>query len=291
MNNRYMKLAVNAVQEVKMAGCSELEGVQLRIAVCDDIPVYVDQLKEYIGRWSAWRGLQVQLATFQNGEEVLFDLEAQGDFNAVFMDVRLLGIDGMEAAARIREQSPQASIIFVSQYREYFDGMFRVYPFQYIEKPVSKQEVFEALDKVLEEQRVSYETFSFRYNRMTYNITLREVLYFASDKRMIRIAMEGGRELVFYEKMDALEKKLSAYDHRFLRIHQSYLVNEQQIEQYLPAEVRLRNGEILPISREKRAYVRQFCMELLLADVMKSPYETFYTKPYGISEEINMDIQ
>ena len=262
----------------------------MRIAVCDDIPVYVDQLKNYIGRWSAERGVQVQLTTFQNGEEVLFDLEAAGDFSAVFMDIHLFGMDSLEAAAKLRQQSPQVSIIFVSEYRVYFDDMNRAYPFQYIEKPVSKQAVFKTLDKVLEEQRYSYETFSFRYNRVTYNITLREVLYFVSDKRMIQVLMEDGREFVFYEKMDELDKKLSVYNHKFLRIHQSYLVNEQQIWQYFPTQVKLRNGEMLPISRDKKAYVRQFCMELLLQDVSGPLYGAFQEETSDYSYKIYRNI-
>lgn len=234
----------------------------MRIAVCDDVPVYVEQLKRHIKRWSAKRGIQARLTTFKNGEEVLFDLETEGDFAAVFMDVRLYGMNGMEAAARIREQNPQVSIVFVSEYREFFHEMFRVYPFQYIEKPITEQKVFEALDKILEEQRFSYESFSFRYNRRTYNISLFQVLYFVSDRRRIRILMEDGRELIFYGKLDELEMKLSAYNHHFLRIHQSYLVNERQIEQFFPDQVKMKGGKILSISREKRSRVRQFCMEL-----------------------------
>ncbi len=234
----------------------------MRIAVCDDVPAYVEQLKKYIERWSVRRGFPVQLAAFPNGEEVLFALETEGDFTAVFMDIHLYGMNGMDAAVRIREQNPQVSIVFVSQYWECFREMSRVYPFQYIEKPVARQKVSEALDKILEEQRVSYETFEFRYKRRTYNISLWQVLYFVSDRRRIRLLLEDGRELVFYEKMDVLEERLSVYNHYFLRIHQSYLVNQRQIEQYFSDQVRLRNGEILPISREKRNQVRKFCMGL-----------------------------
>ena len=234
----------------------------MRIAVCDDVPVYVEQLKRYIERWSAVRGVKARLTAFKNGEEVLFDLETEGDFAAVFMDVRLYGMDGMEVAARIREQNPRVSIVFISQYREFFHDMFRVYPFQYIEKPITQQKVYEALDKILDEQRFSYESFSFRYNRKTYNISLCQVLYFVSDRRRIRIIMEDGREMIFYEKLDELEKKLSAYNHHFLRIHQSYLVNERQIEEFSPDQVKMRGGKMLSVSREKRSRVRQFCMGL-----------------------------
>lgn len=234
----------------------------MRIAVCDDVPVYVEQLKKYIERWSAGRGIHVQLATFQNGEEVLFDLEAEGDFSAVFMDILFYGMDGIEAAVRIREQNPQTSIVFISQYREYFNEMFRIYPFQYIEKPVTKQEIYKVLDKILEEQRISYETFGFRYNRITYNIALWQVIYFVSDRRRIRVVMEDGKELIFYGKLDSLEKKLSTYNHYFVRIHQSYLVNERQMETCFHNRIRMRNGDLLPVSREKKNFVKELCMEL-----------------------------
>ena len=68
--------------------------------------------------------------------------------------------------------------------------------------------------------------------------------------------------MIFYEKLDELEKKLSAYNHHFLRIHQSYLVNERQIEEFSPDQVKMRGGKMLSVSREKRSRVRQFCMGL-----------------------------
>ena len=234
----------------------------MRIAVCDDVPVYVEQLKNYIREWAAERKFPVHLTTFKSGEEVLFDLEMQGDFVAVFMDVRLDGMSGIETAARIRELNLQVSIIFVSQYREHFDEMSRAYPYQYMEKPITGQKVYDALDAVLKVQKDSYESFIFRHKRRTYNISLWQVFYFVSDRRRIQIMMEDGRELFFYEKLDVVEEKLSAYNHHFIRIHQSYLVNERQIDSFFSDQVKIRNGEMLPISRKKRRHVRQFCMEL-----------------------------
>lgn len=234
----------------------------MRIAICDNVPVYVEQMKKYIERWSTRRGFPVQLTTFQNGEEVLFALESEGNFTAVFMGSRIWGINGMEIAVQIRELAPQVSIVFVSRHCKYLNEISQVYPSQYIEKPVLKQKIFEALDNILKEQRGSFESFDFRYKRMTYSISLWQVLYFVSDKRRILIFTEDGKELIFYEKMDVLEEKISVYNHYFLRIHQSYLVNERQIEQVFSNQVRLRNGEMLPVSREKKSQVRSFCMKL-----------------------------
>lgn len=235
----------------------------MRIAVCDDILICVERLAEDIEAWSCLRRLNVQLEKFRNGEELLFAQEAAGDFAAVFIDIEMQGIDGMETAARLRERNRFVSIVFVSQYEQYFKQMFRVYPFQYIEKPVSRQKVYDVLDQIVEEHRISFESFVFKYNRRTFNIALWEVLYFVSERRIIRIRMENGREYVFYEKLDVLEKALTDYNNHFVRIHKSYLVNGRQIEQCLPGYVMMRNGDVLPVSRDRKSAMLEFYIDFL----------------------------
>lgn len=237
----------------------------IRIGVCDDVQFYVDKLKDSIEEWAVLRNVHVQLKTFKSGEEVLLDQEDQGDFAAVFMDIELDGINGMETAFRLREKNRLVSIVFVSQYEQYFKEMFVVYPFQFVEKPIPGRKVHKVLDQIVEEQKLFNESFFFRYNRTTFHIGLKQVLYFASEKRMIRIMMENGREYVFYEKLDELEDFLAKYNHHFIRIHQSYLVNERQIEQYHSKNIVMRNGDVLTVSRDRRNMLCKRHMELLAA--------------------------
>lgn len=235
----------------------------LRIAVCDDLPVCVEKLTGAIESWACQRQVNVQLKKFARGEEVLFDQEAAGDFTAVFMDVELEGMDGMETAARLREKNSLLSVVFVSQYEGYFKQMFQVYPCQFIEKPVAQEKVYDVLDKIVREQRVSHESFLFRSNRKTVNISLGEVLYFASEKRIIKIRMKSGREYAFYEKLDQLEQTLEDYSNQFIRIHQSYLINGRQIEQFFHSRVMMRNGDVLPVSRDKKGRLMQFYISFM----------------------------
>ncbi len=235
----------------------------IRIGICDDMQCYVDNLAYSIREWAEVRSINVQPVKFRSGEEVLFDYEEQGDFAAVFLDIELEGINGMETALRLREKNRLVSIVFVSRHEQYFKEMFKVYPFQFIEKPIDRRKVFEVLDQIVEEQKFFNESFIFRYNRTTFNIDLKQVLYFASERRMIRILMEDGKEYVFYEKLDELEKMLSGYNHHFVRIHKSYLVNERQIEQYHSKNIVMRNGDVLTVSRDKRSMICQIHMKLL----------------------------
>ncbi|MDD6492053.1 MAG: LytTR family DNA-binding domain-containing protein [Firmicutes bacterium] len=233
----------------------------IRIGLCDDVSVFVERLAEIVEDWAEKRLIRVKLESFQSGEEMVIAQEQQGDFLIAFIDVELKGMNGVETALKLRESNRMVDIVFVSQYDRYFRQMFAVYPCRFMEKPISVQKVFGMLDQIVEEQKLYHECFSFKHDRITFNIDLGQVLYFASEKRMIRILMENGREHAFYEKMDELEEILNGYNNQFLRIHQSYLVNGRQIEQYHPRHVIMRNGDMLSVSRGRRRAVCKFHME------------------------------
>ena len=234
----------------------------LRIAVCDDVSEYRQELTGCIKSWSEKSDIPVRVSQFASGEEVLFALESEGDFDAVFMDASLGGMNGMETAVRLRRRDSPASIVFVSQYERYIKEMYAVYPSQYIAKPVTEQKVAVAMDKV----RMEYEQdeiFPIRHNRVISNLSLKKVLYFASDRRRVRAVLEGGGEQIFYEKLDEVEKRISAGNIHFLRIHKSFLVNERRIARFFAGQVEMQNGQRLSISRDKRGMVRRYCMNFL----------------------------
>ena len=141
--------------------------------------------------------------------------------------------------------------------------MFQVYPFQFVEKPIVKQKIYEVLDRAAREQAFYNESFYFQYKWVTFHINLKQVLYFTSEKRVVKILMEDGKEHIFYEKLDELEEKLTGYNHQFIRIHKSYLVNERQIEEYHYKKIVMRNGDVLTVSREKRNLIGRHHMSLL----------------------------
>ncbi|NBJ94737.1 LytR/AlgR family response regulator transcription factor [Parablautia muri] len=235
----------------------------LRIAVCDDILVFVEKMAEYIEMWAGEQHLNVQIKRFASGEDVIFEQEDMGDFAAIFMDIELSGMNGMEAVTKIREKNSLVSIVFVTQYEEYLKQVIRIYPCQYIDKPISKEKVFEAMDRIAREHKSYYEIFTLQYNKITINIALGEVLYFVSEKRKVKVVTENGEKYVFYQKLNEVEDALAYYNCQFLRIHQSYLVNCGKVREYHPRHIIMDNGDRLPISRFRCEQVKLFRMGLL----------------------------
>ena len=236
----------------------------VRIAICDDRNYYVERLSAMIRHWAMEKRLKLQLEAFQSGEEVLWAAEEGGSYQAVFMDIELTGISGIEAAAGLRKLHRYMSVVFISQYDTYFRQMFEVYPCYYLEKPIPEKKLFEILDRIMEEHRYVYAMYGFRYKRRNRQIFLRKVLYFTSEMRRIRIVMEDGREYVFYMKLDTVEQQLADYEVDFIRIHKSFLVNSRQVEQFYADHVMMSNGERLSVSRGRRENVNRFHRNLFM---------------------------
>lgn len=235
----------------------------LRIAICDDMAVYGKWLALIVEEWRIRRHINVQVKRFLSGEELLADMEETGYFDIVFMDIELgEGMSGLTAAARIKERYAHVCLIFLSQY-DYYKSAYQVHPFHYLDKASSGRKIMECLDQAEGKYRYLNEIFPFRFGGIRYSLLLKDILYFVSDRRVIRVCAENGSEFMFYGKMDELERKLKNYRTRFLRIHQSFLVNGSQVEQCHSRFLTMRNKERLPISMKKRSEVIRFHIELM----------------------------
>ncbi|MBQ2937090.1 MAG: response regulator transcription factor [Lachnospiraceae bacterium] len=236
----------------------------LRIAICDDAKDYGEKLAKIVEKWATRKQINIQLKQFISGEELLADVESSGYFDIVLLDIVFEGgIDGLTVAKKIKEFYEHFCLIFISQYDSYYKEVFHIHPFQYLEKSSSENKIIESLEQAEKDFRYMNEIYVFKYKGTTYSILLQDVLYFSSDKRVIRVVMQDGDEYFFYKKLDEIEKQMEKYNCKFIRIHKSYLVNGRQILQYHPKFVMMRNKERLPISSEKRNAVVQYHMELL----------------------------
>lgn len=243
----------------------EREGktAMLRIAICDDMAVYGKRLALIVEEWRIRRRINVQVKRFLSGEELLADMEETGYFDIVFMDIELgEGMNGLAAAAKVKELYAHACLIFLSQY-DYYKNAYQVHPFHYLDKASSDRKIMECLEQAEGKYHYLNEIFPFHFGGIRYSLLLKDILYFVSDRRVIRICTENEREFMFYGKMDELESELKNYRTRFLRIHQSFLVNGSQVEQYHPHFLTMRNKERLPISMKKRSEVMRFHVELM----------------------------
>ena len=227
----------------------------IRIALCAETENYGKKMEERIAEWAFQGRLNIQEKIFLTGEELLADVEQTGYYDIVLTDICLQGnLSGIDTAFRIRQIYEYFCLIFMSGEERYYKEAFRLCPFRYLEKPIERSYLLESLNQAVDRYQMLHDIFVFRYKGMSYCIRLSEVLYFVSDKRVIHILMENGREYLFYGKLDELEKELLKYSFRYYRIHQSYLINGRQVEQFHPRYVVMRNREKIPVTRTKKSW-------------------------------------
>ena len=220
----------------------------LRIGICDDESDARDALR-----------IQLEKLMIEGSEEIVYEFSSgagavswlgshPGEIDLLFLDVEMKGLNGMEAAGKIRTFDTQLIIVFVTGYADYvFDG-YQVDALDYLIKPVTEEKLRRLLFRVrAKSAQEESRTFTLKNADGTWRIRLADILYFYSDKRRVILVSARG-QYPFYARLDEIEKKLSP---DFVRIHQRYLVNPSHIDYLGSDSVMIRDTE-LPCSRRYR---------------------------------------
>jgi two-component system response regulator PilR (NtrC family) len=121
------------------------------VAVVEDDPVLLDILTRSLGR----RGLDI--AAFPDAEAFLAALEGGASPEVAVVDVRLPGEDGLAVLRRLTADVPTCRVVMMTAYRSYeslLDAL-RGGAVEFLMKPVSPTEVWEAVMRALERRRSS----------------------------------------------------------------------------------------------------------------------------------------
>lgn len=220
----------------------------LRIGICDDESRARDALRHALE--SLLRNLDGQIYyEFSSGEGVVqWASKHRGEIDLLFLDVELKGISGIEAAQLIRQQDSGLMIVFVTGYADFvFDG-YAVQAMDYLIKPVKEEKLGQVLIRA-RELLVSRQPQMFAVHNSDgiYRIAKRDILYFYSDRRLVKLVTEY-REYAFYGKLDEVEKQLET---GFVRIHQRYLIRAEAVRKVEKSTVTVGHA-CLPISRALR---------------------------------------
>ena len=224
----------------------------MRIAVCEDNNIVAAFMEDYIASMEAEN---IEYEIFTSGDDLIHYMEQENvTFNILFMDIEMPGRNGIETSAYVREKDKYALIIFITDHKEYVYEVFDVLPFRFLIKPVTREALNLVMKKAFEHFNLTKQVFFFKQNKTQLQVAFDEIIYFEGNLRKVRLVPTGG-EYDFYGKISEVVKKLDG--NLFLQIHNSYIVNMDQIRKISESVVLLKSGITLPISKKYREYVRQ----------------------------------
>ncbi|THB69844.1 MAG: DNA-binding response regulator [Gammaproteobacteria bacterium] len=211
-----------------------------------------------------------------NGLEA-FNLCARLAPDIVLMDIRMPGMDGIQAARQMAILDLAPSVIFTTAFGEYALEAFEANAIDYLLKPIRIDRLERALEKAKKltpNQLEAIETTSEEVSDARTEILCRvrgnlelipvsEILYFHADQKYVTIKYYGG-EVLIEESLKSLEEE---FGRKFLRIHRSTLVASKFIIGLEKSEpnryhVTLRHcDDNLEVSRRHVSDVRKFLRE------------------------------
>ena len=192
-------------------------------------------------------------------------------FQAIFLDINLGEVSGTVLASAIKEHQKKAAMVFVTAYQEYAVKAFELGAVDYILKPYDLDRIKKTLKRLEEQGYFAEEKETEKYeelDKLAVNagdkirlIDYRDIIYIEYNQRNSLIHTADNVYTENYT-MTALTEKLEKKN--FFRIHKSYLVNLQYMEELVPNlsngyEVRLKHcpGELLPVSRSQIRHLKQ----------------------------------
>ena len=224
----------------------------LSIAVCDNATIICDQMKDFLERYENENHINAEVCVFHSGESLYNALAVGNLFDLIFLDIEMYHISGIDIAKAIRENQNDliTQIVFISAKQEYAMELFETHPLNFLMKPLSYSGVSSCVDKALKMKKERGALFSYTVNGQLQRVPFSNVLYFESMNRKVRIVCFGqGDE--FYGKISDVVRRCDRMN--FVQVHKSYVVNLGYIKKVGTSFVEMFNGDVVPLSRERRA--------------------------------------
>ena len=236
----------------------------MKIAICDDERMYIDKISSCIDTISKRRNVECEVITCTSGEELL-RLSRKENPDAVFLDISMPGISGLETAGRLIEIQKNIVLVFVSSKEANVYCAYEYSPFWFV--PKAQIDMLEmVVDKTINKVMILENENKFVRlnveNNSVIEIDLKKIAYFKTDDHYVQMVMkDSGKSVSYRNKLDNIEKQLS--DKWFVRVHNRYLINCRMISTIENKSCVLLNGEQVPVSRSKMSHTKKCFQDYL----------------------------
>ncbi len=173
-----------------------------------------------------------------NGREAL-ELVERLSPDVLLLDIRMPGMDGLEAAGHLAQLEQPPAVIFTTAYGDYALAAFDARAMDYLLKPIRRERLAQALDGARRLTRSQLAALgqdeggprarthlSARVKGTIRLIPVDSVLYFQAEQKYVTVCHREG-EVLIEESLKALEEEFAP---RFVRIHRNALVARDALE-------------------------------------------------------------
>ena len=232
----------------------------INIVICDDIKTDIEKIEKEIKHYAEQTRLELNVTSFSKPEALLYELQDNRIADIFILDVSMPEIDGFELAEKIRAYTQTAVIIFLTSMEDKARYGYKTNALRYIIKMNFERDITEALDCAVKEVSKADEktVVLHRYNDI-WRVEYKDIISVTRVARQLVVLTKSFGEITDNRGIKEFFEALG--DSRFMFIDRSCFVNIDYISQISGYNLKLTNGQVLPISRRSLKRVKQTIIE------------------------------
>lgn len=219
----------------------------MRIAIVEDDESCAEHLRKQLKKYQQDHHMIIQISSYSNGLNFIENYVA--DFDAVFMDIEMPLIDGIEVSRRLRGIDGKVPIVFITRHAQHAISGYDVSAVDFVIKPVEYDRLAKSIDKINEKNEARRSFITIVSKNHTVRIAHRDIVYVESFNHWCvfhTVSQNTHRMLISMKRLEEMVSRSG-----FLRCNNSYLINATYVTGWNKSGVVL--GDItLPISRGRR---------------------------------------
>lgn len=241
-------------------GCDTL----LNIIICEDNKEQRNKIEKYIKECIETNQYDCTIVKSTNNPFEVIDYAKKhvNDTNVYFFDIDLRNdINGIEAAAEIRQEDVNCYFIFITGHTEYSMMTFeyKLKALDYINKADFEnlqrrieeclKTVYTEYTKIIENRIREEEVYVVKSGTRVFNIPLKDILYLETVSNHKVKLHSVSSDIEYYGNLKEAMDNLNAKD--FFRIHKAYIINLRHVDEFDYKEMyaRMDNGDKCLLSR------------------------------------------
>lgn len=230
----------------------------MRVAVCDDNKIDRSLVCALVRRFFDEESVRLDLTEYDNGKNLIADVEEERPYDIVFLDIIMDEIIGINVARRLREVGYSGEIVFITSSPEYAVDGYDVRALNYIIKPVS----YEKLKGVLTPKigTADKAVYQIKSRSLVVRVPYDEIVFIEYEDSNSVLHQKGSKTYRIYKKIGDIFTELN--DKRFLRCHRGYIVNMDYVSK-ISQHFELITGDVVLITQRDLKSVRLIYMSYI----------------------------
>ncbi len=243
--------------------------MQIKAIIIEDEKNNRENLAKILLEYCSEVNIVAQCSSAIDGRKAIIEYRP----DLVFLDIEMPGGDGFSLLESFEEINFE--VIFVTAYNHYGVKAVKFCALDYLLKPVDILELSQAVEKV--QKRLKAKTDTLRLQTLLANrsnesnpkiaLPLSDKIVFIDVTSIIRCQGEGNYTHIYLKEEEKLlaSKTLKEFeellsDYNFLRVHQSHLINLNEVKAYMKTDggyIKMNDSSSVSISRQRKEMVME----------------------------------